>query len=434
MLSPTPRITRLIAPVDRLALPVRAAIAAGIWGVALGLTILLAPFIARSTFVFFWAAVVGAAWSVGLRAAMLSALGAVLAVNYLFVPPVRMLRLPGTTEIIQLALFFLVTSVLSALIDRLRVARRRLQEDAQQMSQLNQELQDQASELEEQASELEEQAMLLEEQNVALQGLADAADAANRAKGHFLATMSHELRTPINAALGYVEVLETELFGPVNPAQREALERIRRSQRRLLTLVTDVLSFARLESSRLELHPSNVPVAALLPELEEYVAPLAAARGVRYACTLPDASLVARADRDRMEQIVLNLVGNAIKFTEPGGEVRVVAEARDGEVRIAVRDTGRGIPADQLEAIFEPFVQVDQGLTRTAEGTGLGLAISRGLARAMGGDVTVESTPGAGSTFTVTMPRGVEEAAGTEARLAGGQSSAAPAVRAVPEL
>ena len=242
-----------------------------------------------------------------------------------------------------------------------------------------------------------------------------AAEEANRAKGEFLATMSHELRTPLNAIGGYAELLAMGIRGPVSDEQAADLARIRRSQRHLSGLITDILNFAKLEAGRVELRPAAVPAAELLAGLDALVAPLVAAKGLRYAAAVDDAGgppLAVHADADRARQVLLNLVTNAVKFTDAGGEVRVtVARAPNdgrpgvGGVRFEVRDTGRGIPPDRLEAIFEPFVQVDRHRTHESQqGVGLGLAISRDLARAMGGDVTVESRPGVGSAFTVTLP------------------------------
>jgi signal transduction histidine kinase len=230
-----------------------------------------------------------------------------------------------------------------------------------------------------------------------------AAEAANRAKADFLATMSHELRTPIHAALGYGELLALGLHGPLTDGQREALGRIRRSQQRLLALVNDVLSFARLDAGQLRLETADVPLAELLADVEALMRPQLDARGLAYASA--DAGTAAvRADRDRVEQILLNLLSNACKFTPPGGTVRVACATAGDAVRITVADTGRGIAPEQQDAVFEPFVQVDGGLTRTSEGTGLGLAISRTLARAMGGDLTLASAPGAGAAFTLALP------------------------------
>ena len=230
------------------------------------------------------------------------------------------------------------------------------------------------------------------------------AEAANRTKSEFLATMSHELRTPLNAIAGYAELLEMELRGPVTGEQREDLRRIQRSQRHLLALVNDVLNFAKLDTGHLHYDLHDVRLADALASVEAFIAPQFAAKGLTYLYCEPDPTLVVRADVEKLGQIVVNLLTNALKFTEAGGTVTLECGRSGERVAISVRDTGRGIPADKLDAIFEPFVQVDRGLTRSTEGTGLGLAISRGLARAMGGDLAVTSTPGVGSVFTLALP------------------------------
>jgi signal transduction histidine kinase len=249
----------------------------------------------------------------------------------------------------------------------------------------------------------------------ALEAARAGAEAASLAKTQFLATMSHELRTPLNAIGGHVQLVELGIHGPVTPAQHGALDRVQRAQRHLLGLINDVLNYAKLEAGRVEYDLAPVVLADLVADVAPMIEPQLAAKRHAYAVALDGvADAVALADREKARQVLLNLLSNAAKFTPPGGRVTVAAAGVPGRpdlVALRVADTGPGIPADQLERVFEPFVQVRTGLTREHDGTGLGLAISRDLARGMGGDLTAESTPGEGSTFTLTLRRAGRAAA-----------------------
>ena len=228
---------------------------------------------------------------------------------------------------------------------------------------------------------------------------------ANQAKAQFLAIMSHELRTPLNAIAGYVQLLEMGIRGPVTEQQRADLERIAKSQQYLTRLVCDVLDFARMEVGQLSVAIEDVRLADALDAADEFIGPEARAHGLVYEYRRPSRALIVRADRERLEQILLNLLSNAVKFTPAGGRVTLECAMRVGKVVVQVRDTGRGIPRELQTQIFEPFTQVEQGYTRAVGGAGLGLAISRELSRAMGAELTVDSVAGRGSTFALQLER-----------------------------
>jgi signal transduction histidine kinase len=236
-----------------------------------------------------------------------------------------------------------------------------------------------------------------------------SASAASRAKSDLLAMMGHELRTPLNAISGYVQLLSTGVYGPVNAAQLDALRRVDRAQRHLQQLVRDLTDLVRVESGHLNLETTEIDVTDLAADLESMVGPQARAKNIELVFAACDGRRVV-ADRARLMQILLNLLSNAVKFTPEGGSIRLDCPSRDGSVLmesaafLRVRDSGPGIARDKQATIFEPFVQVTSSGAKAAEGAGLGLTISRHLARAMDGDLRVRSDVGSGSSFTITLP------------------------------
>jgi len=234
----------------------------------------------------------------------------------------------------------------------------------------------------------------------------ETATEANRAKSEFLAVMSHELRTPLNAISGYVELMSMEMEGSFTESQRTYLSRIQSNQQHLLAMIDDVLSFAKVETGRLSFSVQSVLVCEMLDALESAVEPDLRRKRLAFTRESCDRALTVRADPERLRQILLNVLGNAVKFTGEGGRVTAGAVRERDIIRIWVTDTGIGIPPNQLGRVFEPFFQVDSGMTRRYQGIGLGLAIARDFARAMGGELRLESELGRGSTAVLELPAG----------------------------
>ena len=288
----------------------------------------------------------------------------------------------------------------------LEAALHRERDQAFELELQTQHTQDQAAELEAQQEELQAAYDQLLARRDELEAARVAADDANRAKSQFLTTMSHELRTPLNAIGGYAQLMELEVQGPITEKQRQSLKRIMSSQRHLLQLVNAVLDLARIEAGRLEYRFEAVEVESMVAGVVPMVEPQLA-EGKLTLTRVVDPRLCVRADREKAQQVLINLLTNAVKFTPEGGVVSVRTRVDESSrmVLIDVRDTGIGIPPEHLARVFEPFVQVASHAKREREGTGLGLAISRDLARGMGGELLATSTLGAGSTFTLALPR-----------------------------
>ena len=226
---------------------------------------------------------------------------------------------------------------------------------------------------------------------------------ANRTKSDFLAAMSHELRTPLNAIGGYADLLLVGVGGEISEQQRQYLTRIRGSQQHLLAIINDLLNFSRVEAGQLVYDIGPTPLRDVLETVTPMIIPQASAKGLQVVHP-PGVDVVARADMAKVEQILINLLSNAVKFTLPGGRIELSCQRVGDRVALQVLDTGIGISPGDVESIFEPFVQIGRSLTSPHEGTGLGLAISRDLAKAMHGELLVESKLGEGSRFTLWLP------------------------------
>jgi signal transduction histidine kinase len=228
--------------------------------------------------------------------------------------------------------------------------------------------------------------------------------AANLAKSRFLASMSHEIRTPLNSIIGFSELMRTEVAGPITERQSDYLGDVVGSGKHLLALINDVLDLSKVEAGRLELHPEDVDLGAVLDQVASIMRPLADAKRIELTVEADTDLGGIHHDGGRLRQILLNLVSNAVKFTPEGGHVGMVARAVDGDVELSVRDSGIGLGEADLGTIFEEFQQIDSAYARTQQGTGLGLALVKRFVEAMGGSIAVTSAPGVGSTFMIRLP------------------------------
>ena len=268
------------------------------------------------------------------------------------------------------------------------------------------------------AEEAREAATFAAQRANALRELADGArqqaETANRAKATFLTTMSHEFRTPLAAILGFVGLMNDGLAGPLTSLQRDYVRRIGNASGNLLRLIEEVLTLSQVNAGRGKMHIEHIDLAASVREVADLLQPLVQAKKLSLVVNVPQVPLLFPTDEAKFRQIVINLTGNAVKFTSMG-EVRLTLEAEEGGVVLRVRDTGEGISAEDAERLFESFLQAGPSGARRTQGTGLGLAISRQLARLMGGDVTVDSVLGCGSTFILHLPYSAESTAEGEA-------------------
>lgn len=269
----------------------------------------------------------------------------------------------------------------------------------------SEEMEAQATEIEEAMHELQMRNEEMEEKTLEAEVAQAAAEQANAAKSQFLANMSHELRTPLNAIGGYAQLIELGVHGPITDAQRSAIERIRTNQLRLLALINDLLNFVKVRAGRLDMTLSPEPLCGMLDGLLALVEPQVQAKGLVLLIERCAPDLFVHTNRERAEQVLLNLVSNAIKFTDTGGTITINAVAHDTSVAVTVSDTGIGIDESRIDDIFEPFIQLAQVPMRDNQGVGLGLAISRDLMIGMGGNLTAESQSGIGSRFTMTLAR-----------------------------
>ena len=364
-------------------------------GLALAITIALRPYLGQTIFVFFFGAVALTAWYSGLIPSLVVLFFGLAATNYLLVEPVGSLSFDLVTVTGMTALM-MIGVLIASITHSLTAARAALSHYAEQ-------LQEQALELEAQYEESQMITEELETSHVELAETVERAEAASRAKTDFLAVMSHELRTPLNAIVGYADLLQTGVSGPLTDTQRTHLARIRSSSFHLLDLIQDVLSFSRIEAGREELRIADVEVQQIARDAFNYVEQQCNEKGLEARLELPADRIVMVTDPAKLRQILLNLLNNACKFTDSGHVVMRIRQQGD-DVIFEVDDTGPGIAPEHAEMVFEPFTQVDQSTTRIKGGAGLGLPVSRRLAHLLGGGLDLTEKTGPGALFTLHLP------------------------------
>ena len=401
------------------------------WGAALLLftvayliTDLTWPLLQPAVFMLFFGAVALTAWYSGRPQAFLVILLTIAAVAYRFYEPFGRLVTDEPGAWVRLIGYAGISALITEISNRLRKQRTELIATLDRVSTLNVQLhervemtQTQAAQLEEQAAEMEEQQTELEEQfehalelNTQLEDVSErerearhVAEHASQAKSEFLTVMSHELRTPLNAIIGYGELLSSEVGGSLTERQKEYVAHTNRAAWHLLQLIEQILSLSRIEAGQELITMEEFELDRVVREGAELIRPLAERKGVACQLSLPGEPIRVRSDPGKVRQILINLMGNATKFTERG-RISIEVKQDTTVAFVNVTDTGIGIASANLERIFEPFVQVDASPTRPRGGTGLGLPVSLRLAHLLGGDLTVQSNQGVGSSFTLILP------------------------------